>query len=343
MVAILIVDIFTTTNSLCNNFPNMRSINHLVAVIMPHLVTFICLNLHIASVIMNPKFSLVIGILCISFSPILVKLADASPIVSAFYRMLLAWLVLAPYCLIKIKLKLPGNDLLLALLGGVIFAADIAVWNVSLTMISATVSTLIANLAPVWVGLMSYMFFKRKSGQLFWAGTILAMAGMVVLVGFTNILHLEINLGLVLALGASVLYAFYIMITKGILQRVNTLTFMFWSMLASSIFLLAICGWQHDNLLHYPTITWYYFIAMGLVCQLIGWITINYAIMHLAATKVAITLLTQTVIACFLAIVLLNEKLEVKEIIGSVIVLGGIAVTFLKRKKLNNFNKIVSP
>jgi len=284
---------------------------------------------------MNPKLSLAIGILCISFSPILVKLADASPIVSAFYRMLLAWLVLAPYCLVKVRLKLPVNDLLLALLGGVVFAADIAVWNMSLIITSATISTLVANLAPVWVGLMSYMFFKRKSGPLFWAGTFIAIIGMVVLVGFTNLLHLQINLGLVLALGASVLYAFYIMITKGILQRVNTLTFMFWSMLASCLFLLAICGWQHDNLLHYPPATWYYFIAMGLVCQLIGWITINYAIMHLAATKVAITLLTQTVIACFLAIFLLNEKLELNEIAGSVIVLAGIAVTFLKGKSFS--------
>jgi drug/metabolite transporter (DMT)-like permease len=285
---------------------------------------------------MNPKLSLAIGILCISFSPILVKLADASPIVSAFYRMLLAWLILAPYCLLKVKLKLSLKDLLPALIGGVVFAGDIAVWNMSLMTTSATISTLVANLAPVWVGLMSYLLFKRKSGLLFWAGTLIAIAGMVVLVGFTNILHLQINLGLILAFVASLLYAIYILITKDILQRIDTLTFMFWSMLASCVFLLIICGFQHANLLHYVASTWYYFIAMGLICQLIGWITINYAIMHLAATKVAITLLLQTVIAGFLATMLLNEKLAIKEIAGSVIVLAGIAVTFLKPNKLNN-------
>jgi len=286
---------------------------------------------------MNPKASLILGIVCISFSPILVKLADASPIVSGFYRMTLAWMVLAPYVLVKGNLRIAKKDLLLALLGGVVFAADIAVWNMSLILISATVSTLIANLAPLWVGLMSYIFFKKIAGPLFWTGTFIAIAGMVILVGVNNLLHLQINAGLLLALGASMLYAMYILLTKGILQRVNTITFMFYSMLASAIFLLIICIIQRDNLLRYQPITWFHFASMGILCQLVGWITINYAIMHLEATKVSISLLTQTVIACFLAALLLNEKLEVKEIVGSVIVLVGIAVTFLKRKKLNNF------
>ncbi|HEY0245023.1 MAG TPA: DMT family transporter, partial [Mucilaginibacter sp.] len=190
---------------------------------------------------MNPKVSLAIGILCIAFSPIFVKLADASPIVSGFYRMSMAWVALAPYALIKGNLRIQKKDLLLALLGGVVFASDIAIWNMSLILISATVSTLIANLAPVWVGLMSYLFLKKKSGPLFWIGTFIAIAGMVVLVGVVNLVHFQFNIGLVFALVASFFYSIYIMLTKGILQRIATTTFMFYSMAASSVFLLAIC------------------------------------------------------------------------------------------------------
>lgn len=101
---------------------------------------------------MNPKASLIIGILCISFSPILVKLAGASPIASGFYRIFIAWLCLLPYCIVKKQLKIGRKELLIALIGGIVFASDIAVWNLSLIKISATVSTLIANLAPVWLG-----------------------------------------------------------------------------------------------------------------------------------------------------------------------------------------------
>lgn len=280
---------------------------------------------------MNPKASLIIGIICISFSPIFVKLADATPLASGFYRIFSAWVVLAPYCIFANKLKIARKNLLVALLGGVIFAADIAVWNISLMKISATISTLIANLAPVWVGLMSFLFFRKKSGSLFWIGTFVAILGMVILVGIGNILHLQFNIGLIYALIASFFYAAYIMITKGVLRNISTVTFMFYNMLGASIFLLVICLFRHDNLVQFSTNTWLCLIGMGLVCQLAGWITINYSINHLEATKVSIALLSQTVIAGIWATLFLHEKLALKEIIGSIIVLAGIAITFLKK------------
>jgi drug/metabolite transporter (DMT)-like permease len=288
---------------------------------------------------MNPKASLIFGIICISFSPIFVKLAVAPPISSAFYRIFIAWILIAPYCIFKGKLKISRKDLLVALLGGLVFGADIAIWNISLIKISATISTLVANLAPVWVGLLSYLILRKKSGILFWVGTWVAVLGMIILVGYTNILHLQFNIGLIYALIASLLYAIYIMITKGILRNISTVTFMFYNMLGASIFLLAICQYQHFELIHFSTPTWLNLIGMGLICQLAGWITINYSLHHLEATKVSIALLSQTVLAGIWAMLLLSEKLDLKEIIGSVIVLAGITITFLQK---NPANKIVN-
>ena len=280
---------------------------------------------------MNPKASLVIGILCISFSPIFVKLPVVPALTSGFYRIFIAWVCLAPYCIIKGKLKIGRQELMVAVLGGIVFASDIAVWNLSLLKISATVSTLIANLAPVWVGLFGYLLFKKRSGKLFWIGTFVAVAGMVVLVGYQNIIALKFNIGIVLAVLASVLYAIYIMITRGILQKIDTVTFMFYNMLAASLFLFVICVVQQNELIHFSITAWLCFWGMGLLCQLGGWLTINHSLRFLESTKVSIALLSQTVLAGFLAILLLNEKLELKEIIGSVIVLAGIAITFLRR------------
>ncbi len=281
---------------------------------------------------MNPRLSLLIGIICISFSPIFVRLGDASPLVSAFYRIFFAWVVLAPYAIIGKKLKIARRDLLIALLGGVIFAGDIAVWNMSLMKISATISTLVANLAPVWVGLLSYLILRKKSGRNFWIGTAVAIVGMITLVGFNKIVQLQFNIGFVYALIASFFYAVYIMITKGVLRNISTVTFMFYNMLGASIFMLAVCSFRHDNLIQFSTPTWFCLIGVGLICQLAGWITINYAINHLETTKVSIALLSQTVIAGFWAMLFLGEKLEFNEIIGSVIVLAGIAITFFRKR-----------
>jgi len=282
---------------------------------------------------MNPKLSLFIGILCISFSPIFVKLAGVAPIGGAFYRVFVAWVCLLPYCIIKKKIKVDRQQLVIALLAGVVFASDVAVWNISLLKISATVSTLIANLAPVWVGLLSFIILKKSSGLLFWIGTVVAITGMVVLVGYEHILHLEINAGIMLATLASLFYAIYIMITKNIMARIDLFSFMFYSMLGASVFLLLVNGVMGNNIINYSTNVWLYFIGMGLLCQLTGWLTINYSLRYLESTKVAITLLSQTVFAGLLAAFLLAERLGVNEIIGSVIVLAGIAITFLKARK----------
>jgi drug/metabolite transporter (DMT)-like permease len=284
---------------------------------------------------MNPKLSLALGIIFISFSPIFVKLADASPIVCAFHRIFFAWIFLLPYCLYKRNLKMERKDIILAMVSGLVFATDITVWNVSIKMISATVSTLLANLAPVWVGLLSYLLFRKKSGWLFWLGTAIAIAGMIILVGIANVLQLKFNLGIVLAVAASVLYATYILITKDVLKRISTIPFMFYSMLGSLIFLLIIIFISGDQLLHYNLKTWGSLAGMGIICQLAGWITINYAISRLESTKVSIALLSQTVTTGLLAVVLLNESLDGKEIIGSVIVLVGIVITFLKPKAIS--------
>jgi drug/metabolite transporter (DMT)-like permease len=285
---------------------------------------------------MNPKASLIIGIICISFSPIFVKLSVAPAITSGFYRIFFAWVFLAPYCIVKGQLKIDRKDLPIALLGGVVFGADIAVWNLSLMKISATISTLIANLAPLWVGLLSFLILRKKSGASFWIGTWIAIFGMVILVGYQQIFHLQFNIGLILALIASLFYAIYIMITKGILQRITTVTFMFYNMLSASVFLFLISLFQHNEMLNFSTSTWVYLLGMGLICQLIGWITINYSLNYLDATKVSVALLSQTVIAGIWAMILLGERLEFKEIAGSIIVLTGIAITFLKRRQVNN-------
>jgi drug/metabolite transporter (DMT)-like permease len=281
---------------------------------------------------MNPKLSLVIGIVCISFSPIFVKVADASPIVCAFYRIFFAWMCLLPYCLYKGNLKMQRKDIMLAMVGGLVFASDIAMWNLSIKLISATVSTLVANLAPVWVGLLSYSLFGKRSGWLFWVGTGIAIVGMVVLVGASNLIHLQLNIGILYAVASSILYAIYILTTKDILKRISTLPFMFYNMLAAGVLLLIMSLVFGNELLYYNFKTWGSLVAMGLICQLTGWITINYAISHLESTKISITLLSQTVVTCLLAVFLLNETLALKEIIGSMIVLAGIALTFLKPK-----------
>lgn len=281
---------------------------------------------------MNPKLSLAVGIVCISFSPIFVKMVPLTALSAAFYRMFFAWVILAPYCLLYKNLRVAPKALIVAIIGGLVFALDIAVWNISILKSTATISTLIANLAPMWVGILSLLILKKQPGTSFWLGTLIAICGMCVLVGLQNVLHLKLTEGVLYALFSSVLYAIYILITKDVLKHIDNIVFMFYSMLASTVALGAFCLINNDQLWNYSAHTWLMLVILGIVCQLIGWITINYAIHKLDSTQVSVTLLSQAVVTALLAWVLLSEHVDFIELVGGAVVLCGIGITFVKRK-----------
>jgi drug/metabolite transporter (DMT)-like permease len=63
--------------------------------------------------------------------------------------MAIAVSLLLPYVLIK-KIKLPPTKIfILALLCGILFASDVAVWNIAIQTSSATQASLLTNLSPL--------------------------------------------------------------------------------------------------------------------------------------------------------------------------------------------------
>ena len=111
----------------------------------------------------KPKLALALGILCISIFPILIRLQLTTGLISAFYRMFIASILLLPYVILNRKFKRPPITItLLAVVSGLVFATDIAIWNIAIQKSSATQATLLANLSPVWVGVGSFLVLKNK-------------------------------------------------------------------------------------------------------------------------------------------------------------------------------------
>src|SRR5699024_8384101 len=156
----------------------------------------------------KPRIALVVGIICIAIFPVLVKLKLEPPVVSGFYRMAVAAVLLLPYSLFSGKLKIPsGKLLMLSALCGLIFAMDVAVWNIAIQESTATQASLLTNLSPVWVGIGMFLFFPNKPKKNFWFGTIIALMGMIVLIGTDFILSLSFDRAFIFAILSGILYA----------------------------------------------------------------------------------------------------------------------------------------
>jgi drug/metabolite transporter (DMT)-like permease len=291
----------------------------------------------------KPRLALAFGILCISIFPILVKLRLTPGLISAFYRMAIAFSLLLPYMLITTKFKLPQKKyILLAIICGVLFASDVAVWNIAIQESSATQASLLTNLSPLWVGIISYVFLKVKPATNFWIGTTIALFGMAMLVGFKFFLELDFDNAFMLAVLSGIFYSIYLLVSKKALSQIDVLSFMTISLLASSIYLAIACLLMNEPFTGFTDMGWFVLLLQAVVCQLMAWLSISYATQHMRPTRVSLSLLAQAVITALLAWVFLDEKITINMVIGGLILLIGIRITFytktlsIKNLKTNN-------
>lgn len=280
----------------------------------------------------KPRLALLIGILCISIFPVIVRLNLTSGLISAFYRMAIATAIILPFALYHKKLKLENIKMLVPMMVcGILFASDIAVWNISIQNSSATQATLLTNLSPIWVGVFSLIFLKFRPRKSFWLGTLIALIGMTVFVGVDTILNLQLDFAFFLGVLSGALYALYILVSKSVLEKLEVITFITYSMIFSTVFLFIVNVAFGEQFFGFSNKAWISLFVQGIVCQLIAWLLISYSTQKMRATRVSLSLLSQAIFATILAAIFVNEKITSVQMIGSVIILAGIATTFYEK------------
>ncbi|WP_417854247.1 DMT family transporter [Xanthomarina gelatinilytica] len=279
------------------------------------------------------RIALVVGIFCISIFPILVKLNLTPGVISAFYRMLFSLLLLLPYVLISKQLQIPNLKAgLLAVICGVIFGSDVAVWNIAIQESTATQASLLTNLSPVWVGVFSLFFLKDKPKTNFWIGTVIAVFGMIMLVGFAVFKNLDFDLAFIFGVLSGVLYAIYMLVSKEVLKSMTVISFMTISLMSSSIYLGAVSYAINEPFSGFSNAGWLVLVIQAVVCQLLAWLLISYATQHMRATRVSVSLLGQGILASILAWLFIDEAISLQMVLGGFILLFGIRVTFFEKQ-----------
>ena len=281
------------------------------------------------------RIALFIGILSISLFPVIVAMKLTPGLTSAFYRMAIAATALLGYVTITKSLKVPSVQTgLLAALCGMLFAADIAFWNLSIQLTTATQGTLLTNLSPIWVGVIAFLFFKNKPRRSFWLGTLFAIAGIVVFIGVDVFLNLSFDKGFIFGVLSGFFYALYILLSKEVLNKMEVVSFITVSSTSSALFLLVINIVAAQPLWGFSTDAWISLLIQGLVSQLLAWLLISYATKRMRATRLSLSLLSQVVFASILAWIFIGEVITYEKAIGGALILLGIAITFYEKKEV---------
>ncbi|WP_430812150.1 MULTISPECIES: DMT family transporter [unclassified Carboxylicivirga] len=286
-----------------------------------------------SSSLVRPYLALFTGLIIIGFSAILIKSAEAPGMVTAFYRVAVASLVLITPLLSKWRLliKLPLKALLMPILGGVAFGIDMALWSWGIELSNATIPTLIANLAPVWVGLGAVFIFKERQSKGFWLGLFVTITGMFMMAARSWYVKDGLIAGIGLSIVAGIFYGIYHLFTQQGRSYMNTLLYLSLSTIAAAF----TTGWavllSPHSFTGYSDTTWIIWLVYGIGVHVGGWTLINYSQGHLKATTVSPTLLGQPVVTAIAAFFILGELLSAWQIAGGVVVIGGIYLVNIAR------------
>ena len=126
------------------------------------------------------------GAAAIAASALFVKVSEAGPVATAFWRVALALPVLWAWSVIAQRgAHVAGfvAEKRLIVWAGLFFAGDLAVWHWSIVLTTVANATLLANLAPIFVTLAVWWLFAKRPGAMFVAGLAAALGGVAVLIG----------------------------------------------------------------------------------------------------------------------------------------------------------------
>ncbi|WP_086997762.1 DMT family transporter [Rhizobium sullae] len=274
--------------------------------------------------------ALILGGAAIGGSPIFVRLSEVGPMATAFWRVALALIPIVLFSLIKGKDAGPKPEKLsdygLLVLPGVILALDLAAWHLSITMTSVANATLLANLAPVFVTIIGFLFFRAVVTRLFVIGLALALAGVVILKGGPSAFGNGDLAGDGIATVAALFYAVYILAIGRLRSRFDTIRIMLWSTASAAVTIFPLALAFEDQILPATAYGWAMVFGLAFVSHAGGQVAIAYALAYLPAAFSSLTLLLQPVVAAILAWILLSEAIGPMQAIGGAVVLAGIMI-----------------
>lgn len=275
-----------------------------------------------------PLLRLLAGSVCISFSPIFIRLAAVPPDVAGFYRMLFAGLGLVLWLrLAGISWRLPHRALPALVAGGVALGVDFMCWHRSIYLVGPGLATLLGNFQVFFTALFSWLLLGQRLHRRFLLAVLLAFGGLLLITGvdFSGLAP-GYRLGIGLGLGTALCYSGYILFIKRAMGQpgvAGAAAMLVISLVCMSFMGLVSLGGGEAFRIPGPG-TLLALVAVGVVSTTLGWTLISTALRDTPATLASLVLLLQPALACLWDVLIFARPLAGHEFAGILLILGAI-------------------
>ena len=202
----------------------------------------------------------------------------------------------------------------------------------AITMMPLSTAAILLYTSPIWIMLMSVLFFREKLTSRKVLALLLAFCGCMLVSGISGGgLTLA---GLLLGLGSGVGYALYSILGTVALRRYSSYTVTTWTFLFASAGAMLICR-PRELFLRIaaaasPVGTAFFCLLTALVTAVVPYLSYTLGLRTVEASKAGILATIEPVVATLIGVFLFSEPLTWSSGLGVFLVLGAVILLNLK-------------
>ena len=252
-------------------------------------------------------------------------------------RVTLAALIFAMILLIKdrsgFKIRLKDIPLFLGLGFGSILFFTVCYFT-AIKMMSLSTAAILLYTSPIWIMLMSVLFFHEKLDRRKIIALILAFAGCVLVSGLSgNGITL---VGLLIGLGSGLGYGLYSILGTIALRKYSPLTVTTYTFVFASVGSWLICR-PSDMFSKFSNVNsigflLFFCILTAFITAVIPFLTYTLGLKNVEPSKAGIIATIEPLVATLIGIVIFSEPLTIMSGCGIVLIISAIIVLSIKKK-----------
>lgn len=289
---------------------------------------------------MGSKFKIILAMMVFGTIGLLVKNINISSGEIAFFRAIIATLVILIYKFIrgeKFSFKEIKKDIPILFLSGIAMGGNWILLFEAYNYTTISMATLSYYFAPVIVMILCPIIFKEKLTLKQLICFLMSTIGLILVIGVSGINNGTSNLiGIIFGLSAAVLYATVIILNKFI-KKVTGIDRTLIQFIAAIIVLIPYIALTTGiNIGSLDSIGLISLVILGVIHTGIAYCLYFESLKNLKGQEAAILSYIDPLVAIILSVTILKEEISYLQIIGGIMILG---FTLLNEIKLKN-NKI---
>ena len=279
---------------------------------------------------MSPVTRLIalLGVLAISFTAILVRLADVAPLTAGFFRAAYAFpILLIMWLLTRGTDRRPLSDRRLGFVAGLLLAADLWLFHAAIAAIGAGLGTLLANIQVVFVALAAWAIHDERPSTTAFVAIPAVFTGVALLSGLgrADTYGNDPVAGVILGALSGIVYASFILTFRAANRSQSSAIGSLLDATAGTAVGTGLAGLATGTLdlgFEWPAHGWLMVIAV--LAQVFGWLMLGHALPRLPALTTSVLIMMQPIGALIWGALIFSEKLSALQGAGVAVILLGV-------------------